>query len=140
MKRSSVLLLSVLRLIKGTLGRYLAIFAIIALGVGFFAGLRVSTDAMLKTAGDYLREKKLYDFRLISTLGLREADVAAFAALDGVETAVGSVTEDFLCAGSEGDVVSVRPSGTEPKIKFYFGAAGDNAAAKIEALRKQFVG
>ncbi len=41
---------------------------------------------------------------------------------------------------SEGDVVSVRPSGTEPKIKFYFGAAGDNAAAKIEALRKQFVG
>ena len=41
---------------------------------------------------------------------------------------------------SEGDVVSVRPSGTEPKIKFYFGAVGDNAEAKIEALRKQFVG
>ncbi len=38
----------------------------------------------------------------------------------------------------DGDVVSVRPSGTEPKIKFYFGAAGDNADAKIEALRAQF--
>ena len=39
-----------------------------------------------------------------------------------------------------GDVVSVRPSGTEPKIKFYFGAKGDDAEAKIEALKKQFVG
>ncbi|MCQ2186077.1 MAG: phospho-sugar mutase [Bacteroidales bacterium] len=38
----------------------------------------------------------------------------------------------------DGDVVSVRPSGTEPKIKFYFGAAGDTADAKIEALRAQF--
>ena len=39
----------------------------------------------------------------------------------------------------EGDVVSVRPSGTEPKIKFYFGARGDDAAAKIERLTVQFV-
>lgn len=39
-----------------------------------------------------------------------------------------------------GDVVSVRPSGTEPKIKFYFGAKGEDADAKLEALRAQFVG
>ncbi len=38
-----------------------------------------------------------------------------------------------------GDVVSVRPSGTEPKIKFYFGAKGSDADAKIEVLRSQFV-
>ena len=38
-----------------------------------------------------------------------------------------------------GDVVSVRPSGTEPKIKFYFGATGADAPAKIEALKAQFV-
>ena len=37
-----------------------------------------------------------------------------------------------------GDVVSVRPSGTEPKIKFYFGAKGADADEKIEALKKQF--
>lgn len=37
-----------------------------------------------------------------------------------------------------GDVVSVRPSGTEPKIKFYFGAKGDDADAKIAALKEQF--
>ncbi|MBQ9660622.1 MAG: phospho-sugar mutase [Bacteroidales bacterium] len=37
-----------------------------------------------------------------------------------------------------GDVVSVRPSGTEPKIKFYFGAKGNDADEKIAALKKQF--
>lgn len=40
---------------------------------------------------------------------------------------------------AEGDVVSVRPSGTEPKIKFYFGAKGSDADAKIGKLREQFV-
>ncbi|MBR4826329.1 MAG: phospho-sugar mutase [Bacteroidales bacterium] len=38
-----------------------------------------------------------------------------------------------------GDVVSVRPSGTEPKIKFYFGAKGADADDKIAALKAQFV-
>lgn len=38
-----------------------------------------------------------------------------------------------------GDVVSVRPSGTEPKIKFYFGAHGDNADSTIQQLRDQFL-
>lgn len=40
---------------------------------------------------------------------------------------------------AEGDVVTVRPSGTEPKIKFYFGAKGSDADAKIEKLKKQFI-
>ena len=38
-----------------------------------------------------------------------------------------------------GDVVTVRPSGTEPKIKFYFGARGADAPSKIEALKSQFI-
>ena len=43
---------------------------------------------------------------------------------------------------SEGDVVTVRPSGTEPKIKFYFGATGPDSAsveAKLESYKKQFI-
>ncbi len=39
-----------------------------------------------------------------------------------------------------GDVVSVRPSGTEPKIKFYFGAKGADADEKIARLKAQFTG
>ncbi|MGM9788203.1 MAG: phospho-sugar mutase [Candidatus Cryptobacteroides sp.] len=38
----------------------------------------------------------------------------------------------------DSDVVSIRPSGTEPKIKFYFGAKGPDADHKIELLKEQF--
>ena len=38
-----------------------------------------------------------------------------------------------------GDVVSIRPSGTEPKIKFYFGAKGADADDKIAQLKAQLV-
>lgn len=37
-----------------------------------------------------------------------------------------------------GDVISVRPSGTEPKIKFYIGVKGDDADCKVETLKKLF--
>ena len=30
-------------------------------------------------------------------------------------------------------------SGTKPKIKFYFGVKGDDADAKIERLKEQFI-
>ncbi len=40
---------------------------------------------------------------------------------------------------NDGDVVSIRPSGTEPKIKFYFGAKGDDAETKLEKLKDEFV-
>ena len=39
----------------------------------------------------------------------------------------------------DGDTVSVRPSGTEPKIKFYFGATGSDADAKLKVLEAEFV-
>ena len=39
---------------------------------------------------------------------------------------------------ADGDVVSVRPSGTEPKIKFYFGVSGNDADARIAQLKQQF--
>ena len=52
----------------------------------------------------------------------------------------GLVKSNVLQFFSEaGDIVSVRPSGTEPKIKFYFGAKGDDADAKLESLRAQFI-
>lgn len=38
----------------------------------------------------------------------------------------------------DGSVVSVRPSGTEPKIKFYFGVKGNDANEKVELLKAEF--
>lgn len=91
-----MLLKSTLRTIKKSLGRYIAILAIIALGVGFFAGLRVTEPTMLKTANGYINEHNLYDFRLVSTLGFTDDDVAAFKELNGIDIAKGSVSSDVI--------------------------------------------
>lgn len=89
------------REIKSSLGRYFAILLIIALGVGFFAGLRMTEPDMKKTAVKYLAGHKFYDYRLISTLGFTEEDVSAFSSLDGV-TAAGSYTVDFIAQIADG--------------------------------------
>lgn len=91
---------STLREIKQSLGRYLAIMAIVALGVGFFAGLKATTPAMLKTAQTYLDEKQFYDFRLICTLGFSEAEVAEIALRDDVRSVQGAYSFDILCQNS----------------------------------------
>ena len=85
-----------LRELRHSLGRFLAILAIIALGVGFFGGLKAAKPAMLRTGGDYIEKTKLFDFRLITTLGLTQEDVDYFAGLSGVETAEGAVTVDAV--------------------------------------------
>lgn len=78
-----------------TLGRYLAILAIIALGVGFFAGLMVTQTAMLRTLDAYIARTELYDYRLLSTLGITGEDEAYFASLEGISVAEGSNSVDF---------------------------------------------
>ncbi len=50
-----------LREIWQSLGRYLAIFAIVAMGVGFFAGLRITRPVMVESTNAYLGEKQLYE-------------------------------------------------------------------------------
>ena len=90
------------REIRRTLGRYVAILAIIALGVGFFSGLRIMRQAMVKTGDDYLRRQRFYDFRLLSTMGFTERDVEALSGEEGVAFAEGSVSGDFLIVDGEG--------------------------------------
>lgn len=99
---------SAFREIRSSLGRYIAIIAIIALGVGFFAGLRVTKTDMVKTTDTYVREHGLFDYRLLSTVGYDADDVAALAALDGVHAAEGSFSVDFLTQTANGNDLVLR--------------------------------
>ncbi len=85
-----------LREIRASLGRYLAILAIIALGVGFFSGLKVTGPSMVKVADSFLKDHRLFDYRLISTLGLTGDDVAAICSAEGVRTAAGAYQADAV--------------------------------------------
>ena len=76
----------IVRSITRSLGRYLAILAIVGLGAGFYAGLRMCAPDMRHTVDHYLDQTSFMDFRLLSTLGFSDADVEAVRALPGVDT------------------------------------------------------
>lgn len=91
-----------LRGIRDSLGRFLAILAIVALGVGFFAGIKSSQPDMLHSADVYFREQNMYDFQLMSSLGLTEEDVDAFRSLENTE-AEGAFFADAYAALDAGE-------------------------------------
>ena len=87
---------STFREIKSSLGRFMAILAIIGLGVGFFAGLKVAKQAMVATVGDYLSQHSFYDYRVLSTLGFEQESVDYLGSREGVAAAEGSLSFDVI--------------------------------------------
>ena len=101
------------RTIKGSLARFLAIAGIVALGCGFFAGLKMASPDMQEAAHTFYENQHLYDLRVISTLGLSEKDVSALASVEGVEAVMPSRTVDVMAtltsSQSTARVSSFRP-------------------------------
>ena len=91
-----------MRQIRSSLGRFLAIAAIVALGVGFFCGLRLTKTAMVHTLDDYAEIHQMYDFRLVSTIGFDETDAEAIAADARVAACEGEKSADALASVAGG--------------------------------------
>lgn len=81
------------REIKNTKARFISIMAIIALGVGFFAGIKATVPSMYNLARTYTDEQELMDYRLVSTVGFDEDDIKAVKNTDGVT----SVMPSYFC-------------------------------------------
>ena len=98
---------TVLRSIKMSLPRFLAIFAIIALGVGFFAGLKVTTPSFVYTADQYSKEYRMFDFKFLSTIGFKQEDIDELAKRTGcvVEGAYTADCSAFLGNDESSDTV-----------------------------------
>lgn len=71
------LILNTLRSVKNTKSRFLAIMAIIAIGCGFFAGVKSAAPDMKLSSADYLEKQGLADVHLMSELGFDSEDVKA---------------------------------------------------------------
>ncbi len=85
-------------------GRYFAILGIIMLGAGFFVGLRVTRNAMVLTADDYLARTRFFDYQLISTLGFqKDAPDRLRDLTEGVQVE-GAIQEDALVAFTQDDL------------------------------------
>jgi len=83
--------------IRKSLGRFLSIFFIVALGVSLFVGIR-ATEPDMRLSGDaYADENKLMDIKVVSTYGLTEEDVDVIERLPAIEQAKGAYSVDVLC-------------------------------------------
>lgn len=86
----------ILRDILKSKGRYFSIMLIVALGVAFFSGIKVSPKVMRNTVDDYYDEYNFMDVEIISTLGLTDDDVKAIKKLDTVEGVFPTYSMDVI--------------------------------------------
>ena len=84
------------RAIRTHFPRFMAILLIVALSAGFFAGLKITTEAMLATGEDYFEDTSFYDFRILSTIGFDKSNVEELRKLDGIKTVEGTYSADAL--------------------------------------------
>ena len=96
------------RSIRGSLGRFLAIIGIVALGCGFLAGLQMSGPDMRASADRYYDGTHLWDIRLLSTLGFSDDDVQRVQDIEGIADAMPSISTDVMMqTGDEQTAVRV---------------------------------
>lgn len=97
---NALTLKNLLREIKRTFTKFLSIFAICALGVAFFAGIRATSPDM-KEAGDRLYNTyNLSDISVISTSGLTADNIRDLESIEGIRAVRASLFVDAMARGT----------------------------------------
>ncbi len=115
-----------LREITKSKGRFLSIFLICAIGVGFFSGVRATCGDMRRSADDYFDSHNLFDLRVLSTFGLNETDIDEIKQIDGVDSVYASKYTDLTLHCNEKELLTRVYSETPDdinKIDIYKGRA-----------------
>lgn len=108
MKRTHSYMKNILREVTGNFGRFFSIFAIVALGTGFFAGLMSTSPDMLDSVDVYYDNSNIADIEILSTLGLTDDDAQAIADLDGIAAVSPICRTDALMNYSETQTLAAR--------------------------------
>ncbi len=82
--------------IKNSFGRFIAIFAIVMLGSGFFAGLKATMPDMIDTAAEYFEDNNLADITLRSTYGVKYDDVQSVKNAENVKGVMPGYSKDVF--------------------------------------------
>ena len=96
---------TILREIRNNKSRFLSIFLIVFIGVGFFGGIRASGPDMQISADEYFDQKNLMDFRIVSTFGFDDNDLNGLRMLNGVKLYPSYFTDCYAQYGAENVVV-----------------------------------
>ncbi len=97
----------IIREIKNSKNRFLAIMVLSALAVAFLCGLKVTAPDMKGTGDDYLDEQRLMDIQVMSTLGITDEDIAELDGREEIDLAVGAYVMDAWAGDSVAKVYSI---------------------------------
>ena len=92
----NALITEALRSIWKTRSRFLSILAIVAVGTGFFAGIKACTPDMMMTTEQYFKEYNLSDIHLVSTWGFNEDDLQAISEQNGIRAMMPSKSAEVF--------------------------------------------
>lgn len=114
---NALTLKNLLREIKRTFTKFLSIFAICALGVAFFAGIR-ATGPDMKEAGDRLYNTyNLSDISVISTSGLTAENIRDLEKIEGVKAVHAGLFVDAMAKGTGEKEKNIRLYSMPIKLK-----------------------
>ena len=106
-RRKSILTVDLLREIKRSFERFLSIFAIVAIGVAFFAGIKATSSVMKASADAYYDKYNLMDLRIVSNFGLTDDDLLAINKVDGVKASYATSTMTVLTSKDNDEYVMI---------------------------------
>ncbi len=92
----------IVRSIKGSAGRFIAIAVISFLGAGFYAGLRMAAPDMRLAADEFYDATALYDISVACTLGLDDDSLDTLQSIEGVQEVMASCKVDALVQVGDG--------------------------------------
>ncbi len=94
---------NLLRTIKDSLGRFMAIMGIIALGAAIFVGLIITKADMVATGQKFMDCQHMFDLRLYSSYGWTQAEVDQVAQMEGIDRAEGMISMDVIGQSDAGN-------------------------------------
>ena len=105
MRKKRALFKDIVREVRHTKNRFFSIFAIVAIGCGFFAGVKATCPDMKATAADYFATHNLYDFKVMTNYGLTEENVRALREVEGVRAVMPGYSTDLFAKDGDSSVV-----------------------------------
>ncbi len=96
-----IIWIDALRTIRGTFSKFIALFAIVALGIAFFVGVSASAPIMGQSVDIYNDENKLLDFQIYGNYGFDEADLNAMQRVEDIESVMGIHFIDAIATSEE---------------------------------------
>ncbi|OME04707.1 hypothetical protein BSK64_15805 [Paenibacillus odorifer] len=108
----------IFREIGHTKARFISIFAIIMLGVSFFAGIKATGPDMLNTAGTFYKEQRLMDLKVQTNYGLTEDNIGLLRNVQGIDEIQPSYSADVFI-GDNALILKVNSYNTDKPLNQY---------------------